>query len=86
MTGAASGSYRVKRGGSWNNNANNCTVKEAPDKCTGAIDLSTGFYWSSSQDASLGSHRAWDVLFGSGDFFDDYKDVSISVCAVRSFN
>jgi len=25
-TGAASGTNRVKRGGSWNNNASNCTV------------------------------------------------------------
>ncbi|MBR4790598.1 MAG: SUMF1/EgtB/PvdO family nonheme iron enzyme [Treponema sp.] len=26
QTGSASGSNRVKRGGSWNNNANNCSV------------------------------------------------------------
>ena len=26
MTGASSGSNRVKRGGSWNNNASNCAV------------------------------------------------------------
>ncbi|XZW09897.1 SUMF1/EgtB/PvdO family nonheme iron enzyme [Treponema denticola] len=26
LLGAASGTNRVKRGGSWNNNANNCTV------------------------------------------------------------
>jgi len=26
MTGSASGSNRVNRGGSWNNNASNCTV------------------------------------------------------------
>ena len=66
--------------------AGGSAVKEALDKCTGTIDLSIGYYWSSSQYATDSIH-AWFVSFGPGNVYgDDYKTMKYAVCAVRAFN
>ena len=64
--------------------ASGSAVKEALDKCTGTINLSTGCFWSSSQSASnIGS--AGLVDFGSGNPVNFDKTDRNSVCAVRAF-
>jgi hypothetical protein len=65
--GAASGSNRVNRGGSWNNNANNCRSanrnKNNPDNRNNNI----GFRAASTMPPGLaGSHPAWPVSRASG--------------------
>ena len=66
--------------------ASGSAVKEALDKCTGTIDLSTGYFWSSSQYATY-DYNAWSVDFGSGNLYNIYNKYSLySVCAVRAFN
>ena len=59
-------------------------VKEALDKCTGTIDLSIGYFWSSSQNA-FDRYGAWFVSFGSGALDASGKGNTFSVCAVRAF-
>ena len=65
--------------------ASGSAVKEALEKCTGTIDLSTGYFWSSSQTASI-SIDACSVDFGAGYRFNTGKFSTNSVCAVRAFN
>ena len=54
---------------------------------TGGTQMSTGYYWSSSQNASY-TLSAWGVNFESGYINDYYNKTSTgsSVCAVRAFN
>ena len=53
---------------------------------TGGTQMSTSWYWSSSQHASNYNSFAWDVDFGSGNLDYDPKDITESVCAVvRAF-
>ena len=64
--------------------ADGSAVKEALDKCTGTIDLSIGYFWSSSQNA-FDRYGAWFVSFGSGALDASGKGNTFSVCAVRAF-
>ncbi len=63
-------------------------VNNALNKITGATQMSTSYYWSSSQNAS-DSSTAWNVDFWSCGLFDFYifniKHDTYSVCAVRAF-
>ncbi|MBQ3671712.1 MAG: DUF1566 domain-containing protein [Treponema sp.] len=59
-------------------------VNNSLNKITGATQLSTSVYWSSSQDESS-RLSAWYVYFGSGDLDIVNKDYTSSVCAVRAF-
>jgi hypothetical protein len=45
-------------------------------------NMGTAWYWSSSQ---RGSFNAWPHLFGNGGQFNDYKNKTYSVRAVRAF-
>ena len=60
-------------------------VNSALNKITGATQISTGYYWSSSQYGS-NSNFAWRVDFESGILTNGGKYNTNSVCAVRAFN
>ena len=60
-------------------------VNNALNKITGATQMSTSHYWSSSQYAST-SDYAWAVNFESGTLYGSAKYDTDSVCAVRAFN
>ena len=50
-----------------------------------AIQLSSGFYWSSSQNA-YSNEWAWNVYFSNGELYYYGKYVVLNVCVVRSFD
>lgn len=62
------------------------TPVNASLSAAGGTELS-GYYWSSSQDASL-DYFAWILSFGAGYLSSSYKDVSgyFGVCCIRAFN
>ncbi|MBQ3671645.1 MAG: DUF1566 domain-containing protein, partial [Treponema sp.] len=60
-------------------------VNNALSKITGAAQMYTAYYWSSSQNAS-DSSKAWVVSLGAGElYYPSKNNTSIYVCAVRAF-
>ncbi len=72
--GSSSGSNRVKRGGSWNNNANNCTSSNRNNNNPSNSNNNLGFRLSSTlmneNDRRVsrieGSHPEWPAFRSGG--------------------
>ncbi|MEA1910434.1 MAG: SUMF1/EgtB/PvdO family nonheme iron enzyme [Spirochaetota bacterium] len=63
--GAASGTNRVKRGGSWNNNASNCTVANRNNNNPNNQNNNIGFRVVYSGPISQGKKTTFFSLFFS---------------------
>ena len=64
--GAASGSNRVKRGGSWNNNARNCRSANRNNNWPNNRNNNIGFRAASTRPGQAGSHPAAPASRGGG--------------------
>ncbi len=65
--GSSSGSNRVKRGGSWNNNADNCTSSNRNNNNPSNDNNNNGFRLSSALQEHEGSHPVMPALRRCGD-------------------
>ena len=73
---SSSGSNRVKRGGSWNNNADNCTSSNRNNNNPSNENNNNGFRLSITLQEHEGSHPIVPVLCGSGDEHASFRSVS----------
>jgi hypothetical protein len=65
--GSSSGSNRVKRGGSWNNNADNCASSNRDNNNSSNENNNNGFRLVSTMSEQTGFHFATPALRGRGD-------------------
>ena len=65
--GSSSGSNRVKRGGSWNNNADNCTSSNRNNTNPSNENTNNGFRLVSTMSEQTGFHFGTPALRGCGD-------------------
>lgn len=65
--GSSSGSNRVKRGGSWNNNADNCTSSNRNNNTPSNENNNNGFRLVSTMSEQTGFHSSTPALRISGD-------------------
>jgi hypothetical protein len=77
----SSGSNRVKRGGSWNNNADNCTSSNRNNNTPSNENNNNGFRLVSTVSEQTGFHSGTPALRGRGDKHARLTSVSSSIAA-----